>query len=122
MISYTLEVALLLWQKFYNFFNNLVVNIKYWFIFALALGLLAQLVQSIPIISGEIGETNLDNHKKINLGRLAQLVQSTSFTPRGSGVRTPHRPPKTSTEMLEFFYTFLSFIIALINLNLNRNL
>ena len=28
------------------------------------------------------------------LGRLAQLVQSTSFTPRGSGVRTPHRPQK----------------------------
>ena len=26
-------------------------------------------------------------------GRLAQLVQSTSFTPRGSGVRVPHRPP-----------------------------
>ena len=23
-------------------------------------------------------------------GRLAQLVQSTSFTPRGSGVRIPH--------------------------------
>ena len=37
-------------------------------------------------------------------GRLAQLVQSTSFTPRGSGVRTPHRPQKTSTEMLEFFF------------------
>ena len=28
------------------------------------------------------------------IGRLAQLVQSTSFTPRGSGVRTPHRPQK----------------------------
>ena len=28
-------------------------------------------------------------------GRLAQLVQSTSFTPRGSGVRVPHRPPRT---------------------------
>ena len=27
-------------------------------------------------------------------GRLAQLVQSTSFTPRGSGVRTPHLPLK----------------------------
>jgi hypothetical protein len=32
----------------------------------------------------------LHSHK----GRLAQLVQSTSFTPRGSGVRTPHRPQK----------------------------
>ena len=25
-------------------------------------------------------------------GHLAQLVQSTSFTPRGSGVRIPQRP------------------------------
>ncbi len=29
-----------------------------------------------------------------NLGRLAQLVQSIWFTPRGSGVRIPHRPLK----------------------------
>ena len=29
-----------------------------------------------------------------HLGRLAQLVQSISFTPRGSGVRIPHRPQK----------------------------
>ena len=28
----------------------------------------------------------------IKLGRLAQLVQSTSLTPRGSGVRVSHRP------------------------------
>ncbi len=28
-------------------------------------------------------------------GRLAQLVQSTSFTPRGSGVRISHRPLKS---------------------------
>ena len=31
--------------------------------------------------------------KDFFIGRLAQLVQSTSFTPRGSGVRIPHRPP-----------------------------
>ena len=38
------------------------------------------------------------------MGRLAQLVQSTSFTPRGSGVRTPHRPPNFNpTEMWDFF-------------------
>ena len=38
------------------------------------------------------------------MGRLAQLVQSTSFTPRGSGVRTPHRPPKLNpTELWDFF-------------------
>ena len=30
---------------------------------------------------------------RTSIGRLAQLVQSTSFTPRGSGVRVPHRPP-----------------------------
>ena len=42
-------------------------------------------------------------------GRLAQLVQSTSFTPRGSGVRTPHRPllsykPPKSSDFGGFFY------------------
>ena len=30
------------------------------------------------------------------IGQLAQLVQSASFTPRGSGVRTPHCPQKNS--------------------------
>ena len=35
-------------------------------------------------------------------GRLAQLVQSTSFTPRGSGVRTPHRPQVLRNK--DFFY------------------
>jgi hypothetical protein len=50
------------------------------------------------------------NGYRVDKGRLAQLVQSTSFTPRGSGVRTPHRPQKTSTEMLKFFL-FYQFII-----------
>jgi putative endonuclease len=36
-------------------------------------------------------------------GRLAQLVQSTSFTPRGSGVRIPQRPPEGSHYWLPFF-------------------
>ena len=36
-------------------------------------------------------------------GRLAQLVQSTSFTPRGSGVRTPHRPQKFIQIVWTFF-------------------
>ena len=31
-------------------------------------------------------------------GRLAQLVQSIWFTPRGSGVRIPQRPPPTKPE------------------------
>ena len=53
-------------------------------------------------------------------GRLAQLVQSTSFTPRGSGVRTPHRPQKTPIEILEFFFVKLGenyFLIILISFN-----
>jgi putative endonuclease len=36
-------------------------------------------------------------------GRLAQLVQSTSFTPRGSGVRIPQRPLQGSQYWLPFF-------------------
>ncbi len=36
-------------------------------------------------------------------GRLAQLVQSTSFTPRGSGVRIPHRPQKSVSNGLFYF-------------------
>ena len=40
----------------------------------------------------------------LNEGRLAQLVQSTSFTPRGSGVRIPHRPQqKKLQQMLKLF-------------------
>ena len=34
-------------------------------------------------------------HPQKNQGKLAQLVQSTSFTPRGSGVRIPHFPQKS---------------------------
>ncbi len=42
--------------------------------------------------------------RKLN-GRLAQLVQSTSFTPRGSGVRIPQRPQleKSLREIEGFF-------------------
>ncbi|CAL2060630.1 hypothetical protein T190820D02B_30059 [Tenacibaculum sp. 190524A05c] len=36
--------------------------------------------------------TGLPNPDK-NFGRVAQLVQSTWFTPKGSGVRIPSRPP-----------------------------
>ena len=38
-------------------------------------------------------------------GRLAQLVQSTSFTPRGSGVRIPQRPHQSKNpQVLRIFY------------------
>ena len=37
------------------------------------------------------------------IGLLAQLVQSISFTPRGSGVRIPQGPPKKPQLMLRFF-------------------
>ncbi len=39
-------------------------------------------------------ETNITFAFPNGKGRLAQLVQSTSFTPRGSGVRIPQRPHK----------------------------
>ncbi len=39
------------------------------------------------------------------LGRIAQLVQSTWFTPKGSGVRIPLRPPRQSLlYRVGFFY------------------
>ena len=41
--------------------------------------------------------------RKLN-GRLAQLVQSTSFTPRGSGVRIPQRPQKKSLREIGGFF------------------
>jgi hypothetical protein len=47
----------------------------------------------------------------IVFGRLAQLVQSTSFTPRGSGVRTPHRPQKLQHPCWSFFIKKLLFYI-----------
>lgn len=42
-------------------------------------------------------------------GRLAQLVQSTSFTPRGSGVRISHRPLKASHYWGVFFIWAILF-------------
>ena len=39
------------------------------------------------------------------MGRLAQLVQSIWFTPRGSGVRIPHRPQqKAETKVSAFLF------------------
>ena len=39
-------------------------------------------------------------------GRLAQLVQSIWFTPRGSGVRIPHRPQdKAETKVSAFLFS-----------------
>ena len=63
-------------------------------------GRLAQLVQSIPTLVGRV--ERLNGFENI-LGRLAQLVQSTSFTPRGSGVRISHRPHKASQFREAFF-------------------
>ena len=40
-------------------------------------------------------------------GRVAQLVQSTWFTPKGSGVRIPSRPQNTSTSSWGFFIKFV---------------
>ena len=39
------------------------------------------------------------------MGRVAQLVQSTWFTPKGSGVRIPSRPQKKPLDLvLEAFF------------------
>ena len=46
----------------------------------------------------------------LNFGRLAQLVQSTSFTPRGSGVRIPHLPQQKKQPFGCFFVFWLSSI------------
>ena len=50
------------------------------------------------------------------LGRLAQLVQSTSFTPRGSGVRIPQRPHQSKSQCIALgFFVFKkeeSFILV----------
>ena len=53
-----------------------------------------------------------------NKGRLAQLVQSTSFTPRGSGVRIPQRPQKT----VKFgcLFLFMHFVYILFSQSANR--
>ena len=45
------------------------------------------------------GGSAIDLVNLIIVGRLAQLVQSTWFTPRGSGVRVPHRPQKSTRQL-----------------------
>ena len=59
-------------------------------IFALAKGGKFVLLVSRDAKANPFTEKDL----KIKIGQLAQLVQSISFTPRGSGVRIPHCPPK----------------------------
>ena len=41
---------------------------------------------------------------EITKGRVAQLVQSTWFTPKGSGVRIPSRPPPLTSTLVEVFF------------------
>ena len=59
--------------------------------------------------------------RSINVGSLAQLVQSTWFTPRGSGVRTPQLPHKKQSEKQSesgvsrsVFFFALALFLALI--------
>ena len=40
----------------------------------------------------------------ITKGRVAQLVQSTWFTPKGSGVRIPSRPLPLTSTLVEVFF------------------
>ncbi len=53
----------------------------------------------------------------LNVGRLAQLVQSTWFTPKGSGVRIPHRPQSFQKWELFFFMDFFVDILSLSSLD-----
>ena len=51
--------------------------------------------------------TRIDNYICTPLGRLAQLVQSTCLTSRGSGVRIPQRPqPKSKKAIHESGWLF----------------
>ena len=59
-----------------------------------------------PDYIGRVGESE----EKRKLGRLAQLVQSIWFTPRGSGVRIPHRPPKRIVKTILFSLTKISSV------------
>lgn len=50
---------------------------------------------------------------EIRKGRVAQLVQSTWFTPKGSGVRIPSRPQKEKASILEAFFDWhILFIVS----------
>ena len=77
MTSSILVEVLLLLQKLFNFFSNNVCRYK-----------------KLSYICTH----NNGRYASNVIGRLAQLVQSTSFTPRGSGVRIPYRPQKKHTD------------------------
>ena len=47
--------------------------------------------------------TNKKNAVRVNIGGLAQLVQSTWFTPRGSLVRIQYSPQKKGRHLSAFF-------------------
>ncbi len=44
------------------------------------------------------------------IGQLAQLVQSISFTPRGSGVRIPHCPRKKAFHLWRAFFVYFDLM------------
>ena len=89
--------------------------------------------RNIPSLSKQIFILNIQDknyliivcqNKKLNyicirLGQLAQLVQSTSFTPRGSGVRIPQRPQKVSN--FGNLFLLVIFKIQLKKVILNRH-
>ena len=67
-----------------------------------------------------------DSKKEYNfasaIGRLAQLVQSIWFTPRGSGVRIPHRPQrKRSAKADRFCYKEVCMNLFINKLDYNKN-
>ena len=52
-------------------------------------------------------------------GRLAQLVQSIWFTPRGSGVRIPHRPQRKPKLIVSVFF-MIKGVESLLSLSFNH--
>ena len=57
-------------------------------------------------------KTSLYLQPLTKLGRIAQLVQSTWFTPKGSGVRIPLRPQNQKTRYIFFVSGFLFYSIC----------
>jgi hypothetical protein len=53
-----------------------------------------------------IKKIDLHLHTQITKGRLAQLVQSTCLTSRGSAVRIRHRPQIKSHQIIDGFFYF----------------
>ena len=102
-----------------KFIKNLIISIKSLEKLKTKLYLHPLTIRAISSAGSEhpeltSGGSGFRNKQKIKRGRLAQLVQSTSFTPRGSGVRTPHRPPLFQNRGFRFGFFYYVFSLYFI--------